>query len=106
MGKPRKQYTGVFKAKVAIAALKEEKTAAALASEFQVHPTMVNQWRRQAIEHLADVFEDRRSHKVPPDAEALIQQLYQQIGQLTVEVDFFQKACNKLGVKPGKPVLL
>lgn len=101
--KKRKQYSPAFKAKVALEAIKEEKTAAETASSYEIHPTLVNKWRREAEENLAVLFEDGRRHESPPaDLDKLTDPLYKQIGQLTVEVDFLKKACDKLGLTSGK----
>lgn len=101
--KKRKQHSAAFKAKVALAAIREEKTTAQIASEFEVHPTMVSKWRRDAEEGLSSLFEDGRKKEVPPaDLDLVKAPLYKQIGQLTVEIDFLRKACDKLGLTPGK----
>ena len=101
--KKRKQYSAAFKAKVALEAIKEEKTVAEIASEYEIHPTLVSKWRREVEENLANLFEDgRKNEKAPIETEQLTEHLYKQIGQLTVEVDFLKRACDKLGLTPGK----
>lgn len=100
----RKQYSAAFKAKVALEALKEEKTVAQIASEFDIHPTMVNAWRRELLEKVPEVFEDGRKQQKTDDPAKLTDRLYKQIGQLKVELDFLKEACDKLGLKPGKDV--
>jgi transposase-like protein len=102
--KKRKQHSSAFKAKVALEALKEEKTVAEIASQYEIHPTLVNKWRREAQENLENLFEDGRKKSDPPpeDSDKLTAHLYRQIGQLTVEVDFLKQACGKLGLTPGK----
>jgi transposase len=101
--KKRKQYSAAFKAKVALEAIKEEKTVAEIASEYGIHPTLINKWRREVEENLFILFEDgRKSDNLASDTEQLTGNLYKQIGQLTVEVDFLKKACSKLGLTPGK----
>jgi transposase len=103
--KKRKQHSAAFKAKVALAAIREEKTTAQIASEFDLHPKMVTKWRREAEERLSSLFEDGRKKEVPPaDLNIVTDPLYKQIGQLTVEVDFLKKACDKLGLTYGKNV--
>ena len=87
---PRRRHSGEFKARVALEAIKGQKTLNELASEFGVHPVQIAQWKRQLLEASSSVF---ASH-VPRherDQEALIEQLYQQIGQLKVEVDWLRK---------------
>ncbi len=95
--KKRKQYSAVFKAKVALAAVKEEKTIPELASEFDIHPSLVGKWRKEFEEKAALLFEDGRK-KVDSGNEEVTESLYQQIGQLTVENAFLKKACKKLGL--------
>jgi len=98
----RKQYSATFKAKVALEALKEERTVAQIASDYEIHPTMVNAWRRELLEKLPDVFEDGRKQKGADDPARLTDRLYKQIGQLKVELDFLHEACDRLGLTPGK----
>lgn len=86
----RKQHSAEFKAKVALDALKGLKTANELASEHGVHPTQINQWKKQAQEGLATVFSSGRSRQ-EKSQDDLTASLYQQIGQLTVEVDWLKK---------------
>ena len=81
----RKQYRPEFKAQVALAALQGDKTMAELAQEFGVHPTMINAWRRQLVEHAATAFE---RGKTQPEESVDVQALYRKIGQLEVERDF------------------
>ena len=100
----RKQYSATFKAKVALEALKEENTVAQIASDYEIHPTMVSAWRRELLEKLPGVFEDGRKKKTTDDPAMLTDRLYKQIGQLKVENDFLKEACDKLGLTPGKDV--
>jgi transposase-like protein len=90
MSKTRKSYTPEFKAKVALEALKEQETLAELGSRFGVHPVVVGQWKKQLREGLSQVFADRRVQVAQAEAE-LQAQLYQQIGQLKVELDWLKK---------------
>lgn len=90
----RKQYSAAFKAKVALEALKEEKTVAQIASDYEIHPTMVNAWNRELLEKLPGMFEDGRKKKEPDDPAKLTDRLYKQIGQLKVENDFLKEACD------------
>jgi transposase-like protein len=92
MGKKRKVHSPEFKAKVALAALKNEETAAQLASRFGVHPTMISTWKRQLLDGAAELFD--KGHKSRKDAEAQTAELFRQIGQLKVENDFLSR---KLG---------
>jgi len=86
----RKRHDAAFKAKVALEATKGEKTIAQLSSEFGVHANQIRQWRKQLLEELPRLFSDRR-RKQEKDDEELRSELYQQIGQLKVELDWLKK---------------
>ncbi len=83
----RRRHESAFKAKVALEAVKGEKTIAQISSEFKVHPNMVRNWRKQLLEILPDIFSDRRK-RVEKDRDELEAELYRQIGQLKVERDW------------------
>jgi transposase-like protein len=100
--KSRKQYSAAFKVKAVLEMLKEERTVAEIASSYEVHATMLHAWRREFLKKAPEVFEDKRKKRPDPNPEALVSQLYQQIGQQKVELDFLQRACDMLNVKPGK----
>lgn len=89
----RKQHTAELKAKVAIAAIKAEHTASEIASMYGVHATQIGMWKKQALEELAQVFSSRRSSVVRAQ-EDLTATLYQQIGQLKVELDWLKKKAS------------
>ena len=86
----RKRHSAEFKAKVALAALKGQQTLNELASVYSVHPVQVAQWKKQAAEGLPDVFASRRV-VVAQETEALQAGLYQEIGQLKVELDWLKR---------------
>lgn len=86
----RKQHSAEFKSKVVVEAIKGLKTVNEIASEMGVHPTQVTQWKKQALESLPDVFSSRRGQS-QKEQEDLTGTLYQQIGQLKVELDWLKK---------------
>jgi transposase-like protein len=91
----RNRYSADFKAKLALEVIKGNRTLNEIASEAQVHPNLLMQWKRQLLESLPTVFADKRV-KDNKEQEALTDQLYQQIGQLKVEVDFLKKKFGRL----------
>lgn len=92
----RRSHDATFKAKVALEALKEQKTLAQLSSEYQVHASQIRQWRKQLLDELPQMFSDRRQ-KVDQEKDDLIAELYRQIGQLKVEADWLKKKSQMLG---------
>lgn len=87
----RKRHTAQFKSQIAIAALQGRKTAAEIASEYGVHPTMVSQWKKSAVEILEAGFAGPKS-KVSEPEEFSRDSLLAQIGQLKVELDWLKKS--------------
>ena len=86
---PKKHYTAAFKSKVALEAIKGLKTISEIASEYEVHPNQVSQWKRQLRDRLEDVFSDpRRSGRSEEKEKA---RLYQEIGRQKVELDWLKK---------------
>lgn len=90
MKKERKSYTAAYKAKVALEAIKGQRTINEIASAFEVHPNQVTQWKKQAVSQLSDIFSNGRA-RAESSEEELRNQLYQQIGQLKVELDWLKK---------------
>jgi transposase-like protein len=91
----RKKHSAAFKAKVALEAIKENRTSAELSSAYGVHTTMITRWKRQVLEHLPEVFSDKVKRK-DKNNEELLASLYQQIGQLKVELDWLKKKSELL----------
>jgi putative transposase len=90
MARKRKTYAAPFKAQVALAALKGDKTANEVASDFDVHPTLVSQWKKQLTDHAPAVF-DSKVQAAPQDLAALQAPLFEEIGRLKVELDWLKK---------------
>ena len=90
MGNLRRQHPPIFKVKVALEAIKGDKTLAEIAGEYQVHPSQIKKWKKIAISEMTQLFTDKRQRK-EKDKELLIQELYKQIGQLKVELDWLKK---------------
>jgi len=91
----RKQYEASFKAKVALEAIKGEETVAQLADVFGVHPNQISRWKAELLEKLPDLFSDRRK-RADKDREETESELYRQIGQLKVELDWLKKKSQSL----------
>ena len=90
MGSTRKNYPASFKVKVALAAIKGDKTLAQLASEFSVHTNQIQQWKKRLLSEASSLFSTRQNN-AERDAEELQAELYRQIGQLKVELDWLKK---------------
>jgi transposase len=93
----RKTYSGQFKSKAVLEILKENKTISQLASELEVHPNQLLNWKRQALEELAESLEDgRRKGGKEKQLNDQIQELYAEIGELTTKLNWLKK---KSGIK-------
>ena len=90
MANMRTKRTSEFKAKVALAAIRGDQTVAELASFYKVHPNQITNWKRQAQEQMVAAFDSKKSKSVKDD-EKLKEELYRQIGQLKVELDWLKK---------------
>jgi len=86
----RSKYPPAFKAKVALEAIKEEKTSAELSSQYQVHPGQIRNWKATIKQGATDLFNGNRK-KTEDNKDKLIEELYKQIGQLKVELDWLKK---------------
>lgn len=96
MSGKRRRFSGVFKAKVALAAVRGDRTTAELASKFGVHANQVSSWKRQLLEGATELFVDGRSRK-KDEAVADEEELYEQIGRLKMEVEWLKKKSAQLG---------
>ena len=99
--KKKTHYSKEFKAKVAIEALRGEKTIQELAQMHAVHPNMIGQWKKQLIENAAGIFDKRKKDEEKIESEKKLEQLYGQIGMLQVEKEFLKKKYRQLyGTEP------
>ncbi len=92
----RKRYIGAFKARVGLEAILGVKTVAQIAREHQVHPVQVSQWKTVIRERLPELFET--GEKGIGNPEAIIAQLHEKIGELTVDLDWLKKKSKQLGL--------
>ena len=94
----RRKFTNKFKAMVALAAIREQKTLAELSKEFEVSPNQISQWKQEAIRNMEKAFGGDRDNKSDSEAEKSIKKLREKVGELTIERDFFEDACKRLGL--------
>jgi len=92
----RKRHDAAFKAKVALEAVKGERTISQLSSEYGAHPNQIGQWKKRLLEELPFIFSDKRK-KAEKDRDELESELYRQIGQLKVELEWLKKKSKTLG---------
>jgi len=98
MRRKRRNHSPAFKAKVALAALKEERTLAELSQQFDVHANQITQWKRQLVEGATTPFDNGSSAH---DSQAQIKDLHAKIGELTVERDFLEHGLARFDTKRG-----
>ena len=91
----KKNYSAAFKSRVALEAIRGEKTMAEIASQFEAHPNQATKWKKLALEAMPDIFADKRRKKKKDKENS--DELYRQIGQLKVELDWLKK---KIGFEP------
>lgn len=106
MSKKRRQYSAQFKSRIALEAVQGVKTVPELASQHNVHPTLIHQWKRQLLEGASSVFDTGQPSdrgKEEENKQAEINELYRQIGKLKVERDFLAECSAKLGLSSEKP---
>ena len=88
----RRSYSNALKAKIVLEVIEGQKTMAEIASAYSVHPNQISKWKKQVLEGLPDIFSGNEAEKYRQETQKqLIAQLYQQIGQLKVELDWLKK---------------
>jgi transposase-like protein len=92
MKRTRRNHSASFKAKVALAAIKRDKTLVELAEQFDVHPNQISDWKQQVLDRASTVFEGPGKGKEPD-----LKELHAKIGELTLENDFLERALTKAG---------
>ena len=98
MGRTRKVHTAGFKAKVALAAVKELETVSQLASTYAVHPSQINQWKKQLVEGAEGVFSNGSGPKRSGnEEECSTAELYEQIGRLKMQLEWLKKKAERVG---------
>jgi putative transposase len=95
MARKRRSFSGAFKAKVALAACRGDKTTAQLAAEYEVHVGQITAWKKQLLEGVAELFDDGRKRATEDAADE--EELYEQIGRLKMEVEWLKKKAAELG---------
>jgi putative transposase len=95
MAKQRKKHTAAFKAQVALAAVKGDRTVNELAGQFEVHPTLIHGWKKQLLSGAEDVFA-QPGKAAAADAEAQKAELFEQIGRLKMELEWLKKKVSPL----------
>jgi len=97
MKKQRRKHTPEFKARIALEAIRGVKTISEIAAEFEIHPVMVGNWKKEMLENLPSLFEQKNVKK-EKDLDRETEHLHRKVGQLTMEVEFLEKKCKQLGI--------
>lgn len=103
MKRKRRHLTAEFKARIALEAIKGEKTAAEIARENDIAPAQISEWKRQLEERLGEVFQTKGERSRDLQAQERKEaRLERKIGQLVIERDFLVKKCEQLGIDPNE----
>lgn len=97
MSQKKRQYTAEIKAKVALAAIREEGTLSELSSRYGVHPNLISKWKQQALQSLSQSFSGKQERQ-QLNSEEELKLLHAKIGELTIEKDFLEQASRRLGL--------
>jgi len=93
----RRVYNDNFKARVALEAIKGEKTISELAGHYEVHPTQIIQWKKRLLENVTNVFSKKMDPQIE-DQEKLVEELYKKIGQQNIELEFLNKSTSNFRI--------
>ena len=96
MPKKRQVHSAEFKVKVAVDTIRGLKTASEIASHYQIHPVQISQWKKQALEGLAEVFQRGQANRKNKSESELTAPLYEEIGRLKMELDWLKKKSTEL----------
>jgi transposase len=98
----RQNYSAEFKAKVAIDALKEQKTLSELAQFYQIHPNQITTWKKEFLEHASQIFE--KGNRRPKD-DVEVSKLFDAIGQLKIENDWLKKSYCRVNLEQKRAMI-
>lgn len=97
----RRKFSAEFKAKVALEAIKNQKTLAQLSQQFEVNAITISKWKSEFLENMSAIFDHGQESK-SAESTVDVEKLYAQIGQLKVELDFLKKSARKLGISESE----
>jgi len=91
----RKAYDDNFKARVALEAIKGERTISEIASQFKVHPNQITKWKKQLLENVSSLFSKKKDHEID-ELKSLNEELYKKIGKQNIELEFLKKKYKQI----------